>query len=211
MALVSDQTTSICKHCDRSIPLLNFDLHYAHCSRNLEKCNVCGDMVPRKHAEEHYRSTHAHVKCSLCGQEMEPEKLEVHESQNCPLRMVTCDYCEFPLPALDLIEHQEVCGNRTEYCGVCKKYIRLSNRLVHETTCTGISDVSAESSRLTEPEREQQPQEPQAHQRRPPARPQHHGEADRRKNILFTIAVTGVAVVIGSLFFQKKVGSSELE
>ncbi|MFS7974767.1 putative Zinc finger, RING/FYVE/PHD-type [Helianthus anomalus] len=64
MALAaSADTTNICSHCERAIPSSNIDLHYAHCSRNLEKCKICGDMVPRKHAEEHYESTHAPV----CG------------------------------------------------------------------------------------------------------------------------------------------------
>lgn len=47
---------------DRPIPAANIDLHYAHCSRNLEKCKVCGDMVPKKIAEDHYLSTHAPVR-----------------------------------------------------------------------------------------------------------------------------------------------------
>jgi len=46
---------------DRAIPAANIDLHYAHCSRKLEKCKVCGDMVPRKNAEDHYLRTHAPV------------------------------------------------------------------------------------------------------------------------------------------------------
>lgn len=47
---------------DRDIPSRNIDLHFAHCSRNLERCKVCGDMVPKKHAEEHYLNTHAPVR-----------------------------------------------------------------------------------------------------------------------------------------------------
>jgi hypothetical protein len=46
---------------DRAIPLANVDLHNAHCSRNLQKCKVCGDMVPKKNAEDHYLTTHAPV------------------------------------------------------------------------------------------------------------------------------------------------------
>lgn len=46
---------------DRAIPAANIDLHFAHCSRNLEKCKICEDMVPKKFAEEHFLSTHAPV------------------------------------------------------------------------------------------------------------------------------------------------------
>ncbi|XP_028068808.1 XIAP-associated factor 1-like [Camellia sinensis] len=80
MAIASDQaTSSICSHCDRAIPSSNIDLHYAHCSRNLEQCKVCGDMVARKYAEEHFLSTHAPVSCSLCSETMEREILPVHK------------------------------------------------------------------------------------------------------------------------------------
>ncbi|XP_052189302.1 uncharacterized protein LOC127799366 [Diospyros lotus] len=196
MAVASDQATSICSHCDRAIPSSNIDLHYAHCSRNLEKCKVCGDMVPRKYAEEHFLSTHAPVSCSLCSETMEREVLAVHKGENCPQRIVTCDYCEFPLPAIDLFEHQEVCGNRTELCHLCSRYIRLRERNDHESRCNGVQDHSAESSRSTRPaEREI----------RAPRREPH--EFSRRR-LLFTIAVTGIAILLGSLFFQRKTESN---
>lgn len=37
---------------------------------------------------------------------MEREILAVHRGENCPQRIVTCEFCEFPLPAIDLSEHQ---------------------------------------------------------------------------------------------------------
>lgn len=46
------------------------------------------------------------VSCSLCSQSMDREVLAVHKGENCPQRIVTCEYCEFPLPAVDLFEHQ---------------------------------------------------------------------------------------------------------
>ncbi|XP_057468985.1 uncharacterized protein LOC130758166 [Actinidia eriantha] len=198
MAISSDQATSICTHCDRAIPSTNIDLHYAHCSRNLEKCKVCGDMVPRKFAEEHFLSTHAPVSCSLCSETMEREILAVHKGENCPQRIVTCEFCEFPLPAIDLYEHQEVCGNRTELCHLCNKYIRLRERNYHESRCTGVPDT-AESSRATRAaEREHD-----ARRRQPPH------EFSRRR-LLFTIAITGIAVLLGSLFFQRKTENNQI-
>ncbi|GAB4839484.1 hypothetical protein Ancab_029008 [Ancistrocladus abbreviatus] len=198
MATVSDESTSICSHCDRAIPSANIDLHYAHCVRNLERCKVCGDMVPRKHAEEHYMSIHAPVACSLCSEKVERETLDVHKGETCPKRIVTCEYCEFPLPAIDLFEHQEVCGNRTEFCHICRRYIRLRDRYVHETSCNGISDNTVGSSRDAHPAEREQP---------PPRRPP---PAVARRHLLFTIAITGIAVILGSLFFQRKAGGDEL-
>ncbi|KAI6687910.1 hypothetical protein NL676_024738 [Syzygium grande] len=192
MAVVVDDTTRTCSHCERSIPSPNIDLHYAHCSRNLEKCKVCGDMVPKRHAEEHFLTTHAP------GTEMmERDILAVHRGENCPQRIVTCEFCEFPLPAIDLAEHQEVCGNRTELCHLCNRYIRLRERYNHERRCEGVPDHSAgPSSNIRPPQGE-----------RPP-RGQPNEYSPRR--ILFTIAITGIAVLLGSLFFQKKLENNQV-
>ncbi|XVE60638.1 hypothetical protein DITRI_Ditri05aG0143900 [Diplodiscus trichospermus] len=197
MAIASDEATRICNHCDRAIPSSNIDLHFAHCSRNLEKCKVCGDMVPKKHAEEHFLSTHAPVACSLCSETMEREILAIHKGENCPQRIVTCEFCEFPLPAIDLAEHQEVCGNRTELCHLCNRYIRLRERYNHESWCTGIAEnnVVGSSRDVRAAEREQG-----ARRRQPPEYSQ--------SRLLFTIAITGIAVLLGSLFFQKKTETS---
>lgn len=48
------------------------------------------------------------VSCSLCSETMDRDILDVHKGENCPKRIVTCEYCEFPLPAIDLLEHQVV-------------------------------------------------------------------------------------------------------
>ncbi|XP_057974668.1 uncharacterized protein LOC131162331 [Malania oleifera] len=193
MAIESDQTTSICSHCDRTVPSSNLNLHYVYCSRNLERCKLCNDMIPKRHAEEHFLNTHAPVSCSLCSATMERENLAVHKGENCPQRIVTCEFCEFPLPAIDLSEHQEVCGNRTELCHLCGKYIRLRERIYHETRCNGVPDETVGPSRrdARAAERDRGPQRRQPH------------EYSRRR-LLFTIAITGIAVLLGSLFFQRK-------
>jgi len=50
----------------------------------------------------------AQVSCSLCNETMERDILDIHKGENCPQRIVTCEFCEFPLPAIDLAEHQVV-------------------------------------------------------------------------------------------------------
>eukprot|EP00268_Persea_americana_P066839 TRINITY_DN9141_c0_g1_i8.p1 TRINITY_DN9141_c0_g1~~TRINITY_DN9141_c0_g1_i8.p1 ORF type:complete len:105 (+),score=7.90 TRINITY_DN9141_c0_g1_i8:376-690(+) len=104
-------------------------------------------MIPKKHAKEHYLNTHAPVPCSLCGEEIELEVLALHKRENCPQRIVTCEYCDFLLPAVDLSKHQEVCGNRPEYCDLCNKYIRRHELNDHEILLHSNSHYIAESSR----------------------------------------------------------------
>ncbi|KAF8377416.1 hypothetical protein HHK36_030793 [Tetracentron sinense] len=192
MAVPSEQSTSICSHCDKEILSPNIDLHYAHCSRNLERCKLCGDMVPRRHAEEHYLNTHAPVACSLCSEVVEREIFTIHKGENCPQRIVTCEYCEFPLPAYDLFKHQEVCGNRTEFCHNCRRYIRLREINDHETMCHGSSDSIAGPSRDTsESERDQ-------------GAPRRQPHDSSRRRLLFTIAITGIAILLGSIFLPRK-------
>ncbi|MED6130818.1 hypothetical protein PIB30_004239 [Stylosanthes scabra] len=205
MAAETDQGTTVCSHCDRAIPSANIDLHHAHCSRNLEKCKICGDMIPKLHAEDHYLSTHAPVACSMCSETMDRDVLDIHRGENCPQRIVTCDFCEFPLPAIDLAEHQEVCGNRTELCHLCNKYVRLRERYNHDSTCNRIQDGAAGSSRVARPaERDEG-----AHRRARPPPPPPHNELST-KRLLFTIAITGIAVILGSMFFQRKAEPSDV-
>ncbi|CAM0907149.1 unnamed protein product [Alopecurus aequalis] len=186
-------TTSTCAHCKREIPSSNIALHSAHCARNLQKCEHCGDMVPRKHMDEHYDENHAPVNCSRCKQTVEHELWDLHKRMQCPQRMLACQYCEFELPAVDIFEHQDVCGNRTEYCQPCKKYIRLREWIGHEILLHGKADVNAESSRSMLQKEEGAPLE-----QREPARGLKH------KQLLLTMAIAGVAVLIGSILLQKK-------
>ncbi|KAL0884680.1 hypothetical protein Bca101_008661 [Brassica carinata] len=188
MAAETGEITIVCNHCDRDIPAPNIDLHRVHCARNLEKCKICGDMVPRKHAEEHFSTTHAPVPCSMCKETIEREVFDSHIGETCPKRTVTCEFCEFPLPAVDLAEHQEVCGNRTELCYQCNSYVRLRETYNHETKCPGsvLNNVESSSSR------------------RNTRAAQGDGNGVSNKRLFFTVAVTGIAFLMGSLFFQRK-------
>ncbi|KAG6475807.1 hypothetical protein ZIOFF_065036 [Zingiber officinale] len=176
---------------ERDIPTSNIDLHYAHCSRNLQKCAICGDMIPKKHADEHYNEIHAPVDCSLCSERIERDLLSLHEGERCLKRIITCEYCEFPLPAVDLINHQEVCGNRTEYCDLCRKYVRLRERVNHDI------QFHSSTTDTAEPPRNIPPPGREGANRRPVG-------ASPRKSFLLTIAITGIAVMLGFFFLQKR-------
>lgn len=218
MAIASDSTTTICSHCERDIPTINIQLHYAHCSRNLQKCSICGEIVPIKHADEHFKESHAPIDCSLCSKTIEREGWSLHQDEKCPKRIVTCEFCEFPLPAADLLEHQEVCGNRTELCYSCNKYIRLRELIGHEFNCQAHSNGVAESSvsrneSVVEREvvRRRQINNSEGSLRRNDSNDS-SGEAGRRRGtrgasnsrILYTIAFTGIAMLIGSFFLSRR-------
>ncbi|KAL5678342.1 hypothetical protein ACJX0J_014473, partial [Zea mays] len=131
----------------REVPSSNIALHSAHCARNLQKCEHCGDMVARKLMDEHYDENHAPMNCSLCKHTVERELWDLHTGIQCPQRMLACQYCQFELPAVDLFEHQDLCGNRTEYCQSCRKYIRLREWIGHELQFHTILNAASELSR----------------------------------------------------------------
>ncbi|KAG8099203.1 hypothetical protein GUJ93_ZPchr0013g36972 [Zizania palustris] len=190
-------TSTTCASCQREIPSLNIALHSAHCARNLQKCEHCGDMVPRKLMDQHYDENHAPVDCSLCQKTVERELWDLHKGLQCPQRMLACQYCEFELPAVDIFEHQDVCGNRTEYCQPCKKYVRLREWIGHEIQFHANPNVASESSSdRSALEEESDPAEE-------PVWPK-PALGSYRKQLLFTVAVAGIAILIGYILFQKK-------
>ncbi|KAI5079981.1 hypothetical protein GOP47_0005460 [Adiantum capillus-veneris] len=132
IACSSTSGCGACDHCGRQISLANLELHAMHCKRYLESCKLCGDMIPRRRAQEHYQSEHAPLKCSLCAEAFEPPLLAKHEKEQCPRRMVACSFCSFPVHAVDLAGHAEPCGNRTELCIACNKYVRLRDKIAHD-------------------------------------------------------------------------------
>ncbi|KAI0498475.1 hypothetical protein KFK09_019362 [Dendrobium nobile] len=218
MAMASDSMTTICSHCEKGIPTINIQLHDAHCSRNLKKCSICGEIVPIKLADEHFQESHAPIDCSLCSETIEREGWSIHQDEKCPKRIATCEFCEFPLPASDLLEHQEVCGNRTELCHNCNKYIRLRQLITHEFYCQAHSNGVTESSgsgneSVVDSEgirrrqinnsdgsvrrnEETEPGEEAGRRRRT------RGSSKRR--IIYTIAFAGFAMLIGSIFLSRR-------
>ncbi|BAT03017.1 uncharacterized protein [Oryza sativa Japonica Group] len=191
-------TTATCAHCHREIPSPNIALHSAHCARNLQKCEHCGYMVPKKLMDEHYDENHAPMICSLCQKTVQRELWDLHKGLQCPQRMLACQYCDFELPAADIYEHQDVCGNRTEYCQPCRKYVRLREQIGHDIQFHSQPIVASESSsdRSTLEEEESYPAEEQ------PVRPKHtHGL--QRKQFLVTIVIAGISILVGSVLLKK--------
>ncbi|KAH6557073.1 hypothetical protein KP509_1Z136800 [Ceratopteris richardii] len=184
----ASSATAYCNHCKRQIPSANLDLHTVHCKRNLERCNLCGEMVAKTRAEEHYEDVHSPINCSLCGEDVERELFTLHQGEKCLQRIVTCNYCDFPIAAIDLDVHADQCGNRTEMCIPCNKYVRLRELVSHNLHCHNDHGDIIGTSRSQVPH----------------AQGEHsHGGSSKRK-LLVTFAVTGIAIIIGTLVLQKR-------
>lgn len=129
---------------------------------------------------------------------VERELWDLHTGIQCPQRMLACQYCEFELPAVDLFEHQDVCGNRTEYCQTCRKYIRLREWIGHELQFHTGSNAGAELSS------DGAPVAAAAAAEQPGPKPAQPAAGSQGKQLLLAIAIAGIAILIGSILYQRK-------
>ncbi|XP_007894699.1 XIAP-associated factor 1 isoform X1 [Callorhinchus milii] len=125
----------VCGNCHRSVKKSTYTIHDAHCTRFIELCPQCKEPVPRVEMKEHREEQHSQVHCPLCHSMMEKCKLEIHQSEQCEERQVSCQYCELEQPHRVLRKHEEVCGSRTERCQDCNSYIMYKKLQTHKDTC----------------------------------------------------------------------------
>ena len=61
-----------------------------------------------------------------CGTEVFGElALNLHKKLECSLREVECLFCSLKFSAIEIDEHQQMCGSRTEACPICQQFILL--------------------------------------------------------------------------------------
>lgn len=51
--------------------------------------------------------------------------------------MLACKYCDLELPKLDLEEHENYCGARTDKCNVCGEIVMFKYKKIHEDSNHG--------------------------------------------------------------------------
>ncbi|MCO5580009.1 hypothetical protein L7F22_033875 [Adiantum nelumboides] len=146
------------------------------------------DVFAWEHSD--FKGVGPEVKCTLCEEAIDRELLTLHQNEKCPQRMMACSFCDFPVAAIDLDAHADQCGNRTEMCIPCKKYIRLRERIAHDLHYHNGNENEIGTSSRTHP-----PPHPQ--------RDQGHGMASKSK-LLVTVAITGIAIIIGTFVLQKR-------
>ncbi|KAJ7420151.1 TRAF-type zinc finger domain containing 1 [Willisornis vidua] len=106
----------LCGNCKKDIPAVNFLTHEIHCRRNIEICPFCSDSVPKSEMKNHVESEHV-------------------QASACPLRRCPCRFCDIPLAAGELDEHESYCGARTERCARCGHHVLLRDRPEHPRHC----------------------------------------------------------------------------
>jgi hypothetical protein len=109
------------------------------------QCPVCGHEVLRSNWTLHeLRCARGTCQCEHCSVQLHESELDAHWKTECPFTSVECVYCELPIKRGELEDHVRRCGARTEQCKKCGHYIRLIDRIEHETwACSTIRSQSA--------------------------------------------------------------------
>ncbi|XP_053938564.1 TRAF-type zinc finger domain-containing protein 1 isoform X1 [Cuculus canorus] len=134
IATVAAAESRLCGNCKKDIPVANFVVHEIHCSRNIEVCRHCSELIPKSEMKSHIESEHVQVTCK-CRMKIEKCLLKDHEASACPLRPVVCQYCDIQLASNKLRDHEVYCGARTERCGGCGRNIMMKDLKEHPRVC----------------------------------------------------------------------------
>jgi len=82
----------------------------------------------------HDEQNHIPVPC-VCGSIIEKFQLKEHKISFCPLRKVSCPYCQYSVLAKEMDEHMTHCGTRTQPCNYCNVYKKLNEMEYHLSKC----------------------------------------------------------------------------
>ncbi|KFQ76427.1 TRAF-type zinc finger domain-containing protein 1, partial [Phaethon lepturus] len=134
IAAVTEAETRLCGNCKKDIPVANFIMHEIHCSRNIEVCRYCSELIPKSEMKNHIESEHVQVTCK-CRMKIEKCLVKDHEASACPLRPAVCQYCDIQLTFNKLQDHEIYCGARTETCGGCGHNIMVKDLKEHPQVC----------------------------------------------------------------------------
>ena len=112
------------------MPVRSYLLHSIHCERFLTRCTICLELMPKSRLSEHVSEKHTKIPCEYCLDALPKEAMEGHVLR-CEFRPQACRYCQAVFTMVYLVEHHELCGNRTEICTACSRYVPLKDFATH--------------------------------------------------------------------------------
>lgn len=162
---------TLCQICKEPVPKNSFETHKKHCfahktksspepvssvSRSKIESSYQKKIVQKK-SEKHESYSYGHR--NAFGEappvvKTEPSKPEARPLNGTPLTsnasklyapktgMLPCKYCDLELPKLELEDHENYCGARTDRCNDCGELVMFKYKKIHEDTNHGFLKLS---------------------------------------------------------------------
>lgn len=128
--------TVTCTNCKKGIPKNSIVTHEVFCKRHNVVCEQCENVIRASDRVAHEEEVHRRVNC-VCGDSLEIRFLALHKLQECLHRPHACKYCKLKKKLVDLPDHQEYCGSRTEKCSKCQKFVSIKDYQFHlQSNCS---------------------------------------------------------------------------
>jgi hypothetical protein len=121
-----------CNNCHSNIPENVFILHERRCINYCKYCIECQSVIPIIDWEKHCDTYHKVMVCEDCGCSYNSS---VDHKNECESRSINCKWCNCPYTTIELIKHEEQCGNCTFICENCGDRIRNNQRENHAMNC----------------------------------------------------------------------------
>ncbi|CAF1456446.1 unnamed protein product [Adineta steineri] len=128
-------------------------------------CEYCYEGVSWEHYEKHIKACqneeHERLQrkpttntgatpCKFCKKFMSLVGILYHQENNTSKRFISCSFCDEKLPSSSLGEHLMMCGNKTDECPRCKKFIRRAVYAYHyENNCANLDNLDNDTNDTT--------------------------------------------------------------
>ncbi|CAF1419589.1 unnamed protein product [Adineta steineri] len=90
------------------------------------------------------------IPCEYCYKGISWEHYKEHIENNTSKRFISCSFCDEKLPSSSLGEHLMMCGNKTDECPRCKKFIRRAVYAYHyENNCANLDNLDNDTNDTT--------------------------------------------------------------
>ncbi|KAE8970829.1 hypothetical protein PF005_g27319 [Phytophthora fragariae] len=121
-----------CKLCLADVSAINMEIHTLRCTKNPAyhkfECSICQEKILLVHEEQHQHCP----ECTLL-------ELQDHvDNGRCDHALVPCSLCGLAFKKKDMARHFTMCSSRTEYCDVCKAYIKITEFEAHQQQCEAV-------------------------------------------------------------------------
>merc|ERR1712244_64067 len=103
--------------------------HEIKCREKMIVCDICNETYILKNKYLH----NCGILCPLCGERIkDPKDKLLHLLTSCKERRAICNYCGIFRTCIDMEQHRNFCGSRSEKCTECDQFVSLRNMEAHK-------------------------------------------------------------------------------